>query len=153
RTLRARSKRWTAVGVLATTLTLAIGALSAAATDGAPPGIAGSADFSSRLQPIDGFGFSAAFGRAALIHNMPLDQQQQIVDLLLSPRDGAGLSILRMSIGSAPDGVGDNRSIEPVDPGSPSTPPVYQWDVNDSGQLWLAEQARAFGVKRFYADA
>jgi len=153
RTLRARSKRWTVVGALATAVTLTIGALSAAAADGRPTGTAGSADFSSRLQPIDGFGFSAAFGRAALIHGMPSEQRQQIVDLLLSPKDGAGLSILRMSIGSAPDGVGDNRSIEPVDPGGPGTPPVYQWDVNDSGQVWLAEQAKAFGVRRFYADA
>jgi hypothetical protein len=39
---------------------------------------------------------------------MPADQQRQIVDTLLSPKDGAGLSILRLGIGSAPDGVGDN---------------------------------------------
>jgi glucuronoarabinoxylan endo-1,4-beta-xylanase len=151
--LRARSRRWVAVAALAATAALTIGSLSAIADNMTSAGTDASADFSGALQPIDGFGFSAAFSRAALIHRMPADQQRQIVDLLLSPRDGAGLSILRMGIGSAPDGVGDNRSIEPVDPGSPSTPPVYQWDVNDSGQVWLAEQAKAFGVRRFYADA
>src|SRR2546430_8800943 len=107
-TLRARSRRWTIVGLLAAAA-LTIGPLSAAAANGAPPG-SGSVDFRSTLQPIDGFGFSAAFGRAALIHRLPPDQQSQVVDLLLSPRDGAGLSIMRLSIGSAPDGVGDNRS-------------------------------------------
>jgi len=151
RILLARSRRWTAAAILVTTAALSIGALSVTAANGAPPG--GSADFSRSLQSIDGFGFSAAFARAALIHAMPADQQRQIVDTLLSPKDGAGLSILRLGIGSAPDGVGDNRSIEPVNPGGPDVPPVYQWDVNDSGQLWLAQQAQAFGVKRFYADA
>jgi glucosylceramidase len=153
RTLGARSKRWTAVGILAAAAALTIGALSAVAANLTPSGTGGSADFGAALQPIDGFGFSAAFGRAALIHRLPPDQQRQVVDLLLSPKDGAGLSILRMSIGSSPDGAGDNRSIEPVAPASPTTPPVYQWDVNDGGQVWLAEQASAFGVRRFYADA
>jgi O-glycosyl hydrolase len=151
-TRRARSRRWTAVGTLVA-VALAIGSLPAAAANGTPAGAGGTVDFRRTLQPIDGFGFSAAFARAALIHRLPVDQQSQIVDLLLSPRDGAGLSILRLSIGSSPNGAGDNRSIEPADPGGPDVPPVYQWDVNDSGQVWLAEQASAFGVKRFYADA
>jgi O-glycosyl hydrolase len=147
-----RSRRWAAVG-LAAVAALVAGSMSAAAASGAPPATAGSVDFRGALQPIDGFGFSAAFARAALIRGLPADQRQQVVDLLLSPKDGAGLSILRLGVGSAPDGNGDNRSIEPVDPGGPTAPPVYQWDVNDSGQLWLAQQAKAFGVKRFYADA
>src|SRR5690242_14390269 len=119
KTLRARSRRWTLVGIPATIAILTLGAISAGAANLGAPGTQGSADFGGALQPIDGFGFSAAFGRAALIHAMPADQQQQIVDLLPSPRDGAGLSILRMSVGSSPDGVGDNRSIEPVAPASP----------------------------------
>src|SRR5205807_2202093 len=137
----ARSRRWSAVALLVAAA-LAFGSMSAAAATGTPSGSGGSVDFRGTLQPIDGFGFSAAFARAALIHRLPVDQQQQIVDLLLNPRDGAGLSILRLGIGSSPDGAGDNRSIEPVDPGGPGAPPVYQWDVNDSGQLWLAEQAK-----------
>src|SRR5262249_47851281 len=120
RTLRARSSRRTAVGILAMAAVIAIGALSPATASGAPPRTEGSVDFGATLQPIAGFGFSAAFGRAALIRRLPADQQQQVVNLLLSPKDGAGLSILRLSIGSAPDGVGDNRSIEPVDPGGPA---------------------------------
>lgn len=145
-------RRWTAVGILAAAI-LTIGSMSTAAASGMPPGIEGSVDFRNTLQPIDGFGFSAAFGRAALIQSLPPDQQRQVVQLLLSPTDGAGLSILRLDIGSSPDGIGDNTSIEPVSPGSPDAPPVYEWDGNDSGQVWLAEQAKGYGVKRFYADA
>jgi hypothetical protein len=58
---------------------------------------------------------------------MPADQQRQIVDTLLSPKDGAGLSILRLGIGSAPDGVGDNpidRTGESRRPGRAADLPV-----------------------------
>ena len=110
-TLRARSRRWTAMVLLAAAA-LFTGSISAAAASPATPAAGGSVDFRGTLQPIDGFGFSAAFARAALIRRLPADQQRQVVDLLLSPKDGAGLSILRLGIGSAPDGAGDNRSIE-----------------------------------------
>ena len=148
---RVARKRWSVALSLAVAATLAIGSAATAATNGAAGG--GSVNFGESLQPIDGFGFSAAFGRAALIQALPPAQQRQVVDLLLSRRDGAGLSILRLGIGSSPDGAGDNTSIEPVSPGSPDTPPAYVWDGNDSGQVWLAKQAKAYGVRNFYADA
>jgi glucuronoarabinoxylan endo-1,4-beta-xylanase len=101
----------------------------------------------TRLQPIDGFGFSEHFGRANIMRGsqgLPADRQRELLDLLLSPTTGAGLSILRLGIDSG---------IQPTDPGGPNATPKYVWDRNDKGQVWLAQQARAYGVSRFYADA
>lgn len=59
------------------------------------------------------------------------------------------MSILRNRIGSG--GSGD--SIEPNSPGSPSGNPTYVWDGSDTNQVWVSQQAKAYGVKNFYADA
>ncbi|GDY42492.1 hypothetical protein SANT12839_033740 [Streptomyces antimycoticus] len=45
------------------------------------------------------------------------------------------------------------KSIQPTDPGGPDAPPRYVWDVDDGGQVWLAKEAKRYGVTRFYADA
>jgi glucosylceramidase len=69
-------------------------------------------------QPIDGFGFSEAFGRGAIMHGsegLSAARQRQVLDLLLSPTAGAGLSILRLHIGSTA-----NSSIQPTNPGGPN---------------------------------
>ncbi|WP_405730866.1 hypothetical protein OG607_31990 [Streptomyces sp. NBC_01537] len=117
----------------------------------------GTVDFSHRLQSIDGFGFSQAFQRASLIHGaqgLTPEHGREVLDLLLSTRTGAGLSILRLGIGSSTDTVYDHMpTIEPTDPGGPDATPTYVWDGDDGGQVWLAQEARAYGVKRFYADA
>jgi glucuronoarabinoxylan endo-1,4-beta-xylanase len=122
--------------------------------DGAPRG---RVNFGGRLQPIDGFGFSEAFQRAAVIHGLQglsAPKQKEVVDLLFGRDSGAGASILRLGIGSSSDDVYDHmRSIEPADPGGPDAPPEYVWDGDDGGQVWLARQARSYGVHRFYADA
>jgi glucosylceramidase len=135
-------------------MTLTAGPSSAAPVPGS---INGSAGFGATLQPIDGFGISAAFQRAALIHGLqglPPAQQRQVLGLLFSRTKGAGLSIVRLGIGSSPDDVYDNmKSIEPVSPGSPTATPTYVWDGSDGGQVWLARQAQKYGVRRFYADA
>ncbi|GEC03577.1 xylanase [Streptomyces spinoverrucosus] len=102
---------------------------------------------STVLQPIDGFGFSEHFGRADIMRGsqgLPAHKQREVLDLLLSKTTGAGLSILRLGIDSG---------IQPTDPGGPNATPKYVWDRNDKGQVWLAQQARAYGVNRFYADA
>lgn len=120
----------------------------------AEPRAAGSITFRHSLQPIDGFGFSQAFQRADRIRGLSQGNQREVLDLLLSRRTGAGLSILRLGIGSSADNVYDHmRSIQPVDPGGPTAPPKYVWDGDDGGQVWLAKQAKAYGVTRFYADA
>ena len=126
--------------------------LTAAATTAAAlpqPAAAGTATIngSTTYQPIDGFGFSEHFGRAAIMNGsqgLSAQHQKEILDLLLDRSTGAGLSILRLGIDSG---------IQPTDPGGPSATPKYTWDGVDKGQVWLAKQARAYGVNRFYADA
>ncbi|WP_443274282.1 glycoside hydrolase family 30 protein [Streptomyces sp. KR80] len=102
---------------------------------------------STRFQPIDGFGFSEHFGRADIMRGsqgLPAQRQREVLDLLLNRSTGAGLSILRLGIDSG---------IQPTDPGGPNATPKYVWDRDDDGQVWLAQQAKAYGVTRFYADA
>lgn len=117
----------------------------------------GSIDFGARQQSIDGFGFAQAFQRAAAmdgLFGLTPEHQREVLDLLLSRERGAGLSILRLGIGSSPDDPYDlMKSIQPVDPGGPNAPPRYEWDGYDGGQVWLARHAKAYGVRRFYADA
>ena len=75
-------------------------------------------------------------------------KQREVVDLLLSRTTGAGLSILRLHIGSTA-----GTSIQPTNPGGPNATPRYVWDRDDESQVWLAQQAKAHGVTRFYANA
>jgi O-glycosyl hydrolase len=102
-------------------------------------------------QSIDGFGVSEAFGQANSIRNLGGTAQRQALDLLFNRIHGAGFSILRSLIPSGSD------SIEPRSPGSPSATPTYVWngssDATDEGQLWLAKQAKSYGVTNFYNDA
>lgn len=119
----------------------------------APVGV----DFRAALQPIDGFGFSMAFQRADLLHGargLSPAKRREVLDLLLSKDKGAGLSILRLGIGSSTDRVYDHMpTILPTDPGGPDATPKYVWDGWDGGQVWLAKEAKAYGVERFFADA
>lgn len=122
-----------------------------------PPDQTGTVDFGADRQHIDGFGFSEAFQRAAWMNGLlgltPANQQR-VLDLLLNPETGAGFSILRLGIGSAPDDTDDKmKSIQPTDPGGPEAPPRYEWDGYDGGQVWLARHAQRYGVERFVADA
>lgn len=137
---------------LGTTL---VGALPSGSAATAPTPV--TVDFSRRLQSVDGFGFAQAFQRADVMHGargLSPQKQREVLDLLLSRQKGAGLSILRLGIGSSPDDPYDlMKSIQPNDPGGPDAPPKYQWDGYDGGQVWLAKEARRYGVKRFYADA
>lgn len=103
------------------------------------------------FQRIDGFGVSEAFGQANAIRNAAGATRQQALNMLFGTADGAGFSILRSLIPSGSD------SIEPKSPGSPSAAPTYVWNGNDEatdqGQLWLARQAKGYGVTTFYNDA
>jgi len=101
---------------------------------------------------MTGFGFAEAFGEAASVMNAPSAEQQQALNLLMSPSSGAGLDIVRNEI-SADSGT----TIEPNSPGSPGAAPTYVSlaSINsDQGQLWFDQQAKAnFGVNTFFADA
>jgi O-glycosyl hydrolase len=105
-------------------------------------------------QRIAGFGASEAFQRAVQMSKLSSESQQQVLDLLFSTTNGAGLSILRSGIGSSPDMSSDHMvSIAPTSPGGPSAAPHYKWDGSDNGQLWVAKEAAKRGVKTFYADS
>ncbi|GAA4448273.1 glycoside hydrolase family 30 protein [Phytohabitans houttuyneae] len=114
-------------------------------------------DQSVRHQAIDGFGFCEAFQRATIMRGsrgLPPAKQREVLDLLLSTTHGAGFSILRLGIGSSGDEVYDHmRSIAPISPGGPEAPMKYEWDADDSGQLWLAQRAAEYGVRQYYACA
>jgi glucosylceramidase len=78
---------------------------------------------SSVLQPIDGFGFSEAFGRTSVIRGMSAQNQQQLLDLLFSRTNGIGSSIVRLGISST------SSSIQPTNPGGPNATPATSGTV------------------------
>ncbi|MBO1330949.1 glycoside hydrolase [Streptomyces sp. VRA16 Mangrove soil] len=145
------------LALLASTLTLASAALALPGAPASADTEPGSIDFSARHQRIDGFGVSQAFQRAAVVHGLKglsAEKGDEIVKLLFSREHGAGLSMLRLGIGSSTDDVYDHmRTIAPTAPASPEDPLTYTWDGNDGGQVWLAKEARKYGVNRFIADA
>ncbi|MEU0091937.1 glycoside hydrolase family 30 beta sandwich domain-containing protein [Kribbella sp. NPDC006257] len=102
---------------------------------------------STKYQTVDGFGFSQHFGRSNLIRNLSDTKEKAVLDLLLSRYTGAGLSMLRLGISSG------GSSIQPTNPGGPNATPRYVWDGDDDGQVWLAKEARSYGLSHFYADA
>ncbi|UBU15921.1 glycoside hydrolase family 30 protein [Nonomuraea gerenzanensis] len=108
-----------------------------------------------RHQEIDGFGISQAFRRNELLEALPADKQREVLDLWFDRNKGAGLSILRLGIGSSPAGSPYDHmvSIQPENPGGPDAPPKYVWDGDDNSQVWVAKEAQRYGVKRFFADA
>ena len=138
------------------TLVVSVVALSALAVAyPASPALAAdtaSINGSTTFQAMAGFGFAEAFGEAASVMNAPSAEQQQALNLLMSPSSGAGLDIVRNEI-SADSGT----TIEPNSPGSPGAAPTYVSlaSINqDQGQLWFDQQAKTnFGVNTFFADA
>jgi O-glycosyl hydrolase len=127
------------VAALSATLPCVAGMASAAPATRAAPASAAPASVTVRpgqgQQVIDGFGFAEAF-REPVITALPESEQQQLGDLLFSPRSGAGMSIVRFGLGGA------------TDPGDPISGPG-----DAAEQLWLGHLAREFGVRQFYADA
>lgn len=115
-------------------------------------------DLTKRYQTIDGFGFSAAFQRANLVVNLQQPKQREVLDLLFNTSTGAGFSIVRNGIGSTPNSNNDYmNTILPKCPGTPAEVTVgyggYVWDGKDSGQLWLSQRAKEYGVQTFYSNA
>ena len=108
-------------------------------------------DAARRYQRIAGFGVSEGFGQAKVLMSAAASVQQRVLSLLYSPKNGAGLTILRNEI-SADKGF----TIEPRAPRGPNAKPSYLTLAEidqDQGQLWFAKRIRAdFGASVF-ADA
>lgn len=132
---------------------LAPGAVGQVTTDGGSSGTAIDLQPRDEHQTVEGFGFSSAFQRATLLHQISEPQRSEALDLLLG-RDGAAPDILRIGIGGQSHDTYDVMlSIQPEDPGGPGAEPQYQWDGWDNGSVWFAKEAKARGVERFYGDA
>jgi O-glycosyl hydrolase len=111
-------------------------------------------DTSKTYQTIDGFGFSKALQRAKIIVGLPPDKQKNVLDILFDTTTSTGFSILRIGIGSPTDLTSDHMNmIEPKNLGGPTMIPNYVWDGTDSGQVFVAQQAVAYGVKSSYGSA
>jgi O-glycosyl hydrolase len=124
---------------------------NAVTTAGKPGHDAVTINAAKHYQRIAGFGVSEGFGQAKALMNAPATVQQQVLSLLYSPTNGAGLTILRNEI-SADAGF----TIEPKSPGSPNAAPAYLTlaEVDqDQGQLWFARQIKANYGARVFADA
>jgi O-glycosyl hydrolase len=138
-------------------LAAALSVLGACAAVVVPSGPAYAADSATingatTYQTIAGFGASEAFGEAATVMNASSSVQQQVLDRLYSPANGAGLTILRNEIGAT-----NGNTIEPNNPGGPNATPNYLSlaQINqDMGQLWFSQQIKSrYGVTNIYADA
>lgn len=105
-------------------------------------------DGATKFQTIDGFGFSEAFGQASNVENAPASQQQQALNDLFSTSTGAGFTILRNLLPSD-----SGNTIEPNNPGSPNASPSYAPLGSSEGQVWMAQQAKNYGVTQLYGDA
>jgi O-glycosyl hydrolase len=114
-------------------------------------------NISRTFQTFDGLGFSQAFQRGSLIYGsdgLSPPNTRRVLDLLFSPANGAGFTILRNGIGSSAAAPYDlMKSIQPTSPGSPSAKPNYVFDGDDNGQVRLSREAIRRGVKHLYADA
>ena len=110
-------------------------------------------------QSIEGFGFSEAFGSASSLQYVSAATQKTMFDMLFSPVNGSGMTIIRNGIGSSANNVSNMLSILRQPPTllngtiSPNGTANYTWDGNDNGQVWLSKQAMKYGDMTIIADA
>ncbi|KAL5593098.1 hypothetical protein FOBRF1_012200 [Fusarium oxysporum] len=105
-------------------------------------------NINKRLQVIDGFGVSEAYGHAKQFQNLGPGPQKEGLDLLFNTTTGAGLSIIRNKIG-----CDDSNSITSTNTDNPEKQPVFHFDGDDDGQVWFSKQAMRYGVETIYANA
>ncbi|EWG55570.1 hypothetical protein FVEG_13554 [Fusarium verticillioides 7600] len=105
-------------------------------------------DTSQKLQVIDGFGVSEAYGHAKQFQNLGPGPQKEGLDLLFNTTTGAGLSIIRNKIG-----CDASNSITSTNTDNPDKQAVYHFDGDDDGQVWFSKQAMSYGVDTIYANA
>ncbi|KAI1015461.1 hypothetical protein LB504_010923 [Fusarium proliferatum] len=105
-------------------------------------------NINKKLQVIDGFGVSEAYGHAKQFQNLGPEPQKQGLDLLFNTSTGAGLSIIRNKIG-----CDASNSITSTNTDNPEKQPVFHFDGDDDGQVWFSKQAMSYGVNTIYANA
>ena len=109
----------------------------------------GGVDFGKGVGRVEGFGFSEAFGEAGNLRALPEEKRKEVLELLFGRETGAGFNMLRL-------GIETDSRLEKTAPGG-ETPwaakAVYSFDGDDGGQVWLAQQAKRYGVTNFTADA
>ncbi|KAI1045808.1 hypothetical protein LB505_013852 [Fusarium chuoi] len=105
-------------------------------------------NINKKLQVIDGFGVSEAYGHAKQFQNLGPGPQKQGLDLLFNATTGAGLSIIRNKIG-----CDASNSITSTNTDNPEKQPVFHFDGDDDGQVWFSKQAMSYGVETIYANA
>lgn len=104
-----KHRPWQAAPLAAgTVLTLSLLGLASQATP-ARAASAATINGAATYQTISGFGASEGFGQAQVIMNASSAAQQQALNLLFSPSNGAGLTILRNEISADP-----GSTIEPT---------------------------------------
>lgn len=98
----------------------------------------------SAEQTMDGFGASASFHQAFVLQQFPEPQRSQILDLLFSTENGAGLSIVRNDVGEGGNwGKPTNGPTPTIEP----TPGHWQWK-GDEDQIWFMREAKKRGCPR-----
>ncbi|KAF4421779.1 carbohydrate-binding module family 1 [Fusarium acutatum] len=105
-------------------------------------------NINKKLQVIDGFGVSEAYGHAKQFQNLASGPQKEGLDLLFNTTTGAGLSIIRNKIG-----CDASNSITSTNTDNPEKQAVYHFDGDDDGQVWFSKQAMSYGVDTIYANA
>ncbi len=103
------------------------------------------ASWQTQRQEIDGFGASGAFHQAGHLMRYPEPARSAMLDLLFSPHQGIGLSIVRNVVGDGGE-WGDE-----IDGPTPSIEPsegVWSW-TGDEEQVWLMREAARRGCTRF----
>ncbi|HEY5583152.1 MAG TPA: glycoside hydrolase [Ruminiclostridium sp.] len=106
-------------------------------------------NWSGVQQEIDGFGCSGAFNQAYRLQQCNSTVQTQVLDLLFSTTNGAGLSIVRNDVG---DGGVWNDVASWAHPTIEPTQGTWNTDALNDDQLWFMNQAKTRGVSRFFSS-
>ncbi len=97
-----------------------------------------------KKQVIVGFGASGAFGQAALLESFAPPTRTKILNLLFSPKQGIGLTVVRSLVNDGSGAEGNGQTIEP-------SPGTWNWSILPDSQIWLMRQAAKYGVKTLMA--
>ncbi|GCE14605.1 glycoside hydrolase family 30 protein [Tengunoibacter tsumagoiensis] len=103
---------------------------------------------SNTHQTIDGFGGSGAQLGAYDLQSLPDATRTQILDLLFSQTNGAGLSIVRSEICGGADYNTDNFECKSIEPQQGT----WNWS-SDGEEIWLMNQAKNRGVSTFMSTS